>query len=402
MNVLLVCYHLEPMKTSAAVQMKDLAMAFKLAGHNVYFLAPSEKIHQSIDEEDKDGIKLIRIRANRNEDGGNVIRALHEFKMALLLPLKFNRTSLADKDIDLVAWYSPSIFFGIFIWFLRVSRKPKCFLILRDIFPDWMLGLGVIKKGPAYRLLKFMAHLQYLAADVIGVQAPSDMKLMERYRSAGRRSLVVLNNWQYPSNIRVKSPFRAAESPLEGRKIIAHLGNLGVAQGFDFIIDVADLLQSHDDIGFLLMGRGSEKSRLENLVADRGLKNVMFHDEVEPADVASVLEECSIGLVSLHRDHIGQNIPGKFLTYLLAGKPVVARVGEKSDLGDIIAARGVGFSYGGQRADEMASMVVNLFLEDDRLAQMSRECKALARDLFSPDAACRTILSNLVSHERDQ
>ena len=157
MNVLLVCYHLEPMKTSAAVQMKDLAMAFKLAGHNVYFLAPSEKIHQSIDEEDKDGIKLIRIRANRNEDGGNVIRALHEFKMALLLPLKFNRTSLADKDIDLVAWYSPSIFFGIFIW-LRARRSPNrqtriAFnMVLATMIVQMALGIVTVMNSSPWEL----------------------------------------------------------------------------------------------------------------------------------------------------------------------------------------------------------------------------------------------------------
>ena len=44
------------------------------------------------------------------------------------------------------------------------------YLILRDIFPDWAVHTGVLKKGPAYYLFKVFEHIQYRAADVIGVE----------------------------------------------------------------------------------------------------------------------------------------------------------------------------------------------------------------------------------------
>lgn len=395
MNILLVCYHIEPMKTSAAVQMRDLARAFQNSGHNAIFLAPSERIDEPVTEETKEGVRLIRIRADRNEGAGNLLRAWHEFKMAVLVPLRIGKTSIANVAVDAVVWYSPSIFFGPFIWYLRFTKNPKCFLILRDIFPDWMLSLGLIKRGMGYAILKFVAHIQYLAADVIGVQSPSDLKLLEHYRKPLRRSLVVLNNWQYPSPTTEFFTFDLEQSSLRGRKVIAHLGNLGVAQGFDMIIDVATHLRSNKDIGFLLMGRGTEAERLKKLVSLRGLDNVLFHDEVDPSEVPNVLAQCTVGLVSLHHEHIGQNIPGKFLTYLLCGKPVLAKVGENSDLGKLISEKEVGLSYSGVSAAEMATMAVDLVSDSEGLREMSLACKSLAQIMFYPNIACRSILESL-------
>jgi hypothetical protein len=39
------------------------------------------------------------------------------------------------------------------VWFLKLRLSCKGYLILRDIFPEWLIDLGIMKKGVAYFFL---------------------------------------------------------------------------------------------------------------------------------------------------------------------------------------------------------------------------------------------------------
>jgi len=105
-------------------------------------------------------------------------------------------------------------------------------------------------------------------------------------------------------------------------------------------------LKDRGDIGFLFVGRGSELPRLRVIARDRLLENVLFYDEVDSGEVPGLLAQCHIGLVALDLRHKTHNIPGKFLTYVQAGLPVLARINANNDLVGLIETEGVGRVYG--------------------------------------------------------
>ncbi|MDO8261601.1 MAG: glycosyltransferase [Gallionella sp.] len=69
--------------------------------------------------------------------------------------------------------------------------------------------------------------------------------------------------------------------------MFVYAGNMGVAQGMDILIDLAERLRSRRDIGFQFVGRGrgSDAQRLRGDAKARGLDNVEFHDEIEPSGI---------------------------------------------------------------------------------------------------------------------
>src|SRR3546814_1252112 len=134
------------------------------------------------------------------------------------------------------------------------------YLILRDICPEWTVDLGIMGKGPAYWYFRAVAALQYAVADVIGVQTKSNLSYMEYWRREGKRRIEVLNNWQYPAP-NTGCSIQISRTPLKARNIFAYIGNLGIAQGMDILLDLADHLRQRDDIGFIFVGRGSEADR---------------------------------------------------------------------------------------------------------------------------------------------
>ena len=85
-------------------------------------------------------------------------------------------------------------------------------------------------------------------------------------------------------------------------------------------------------MGFLFVGRGSDAQTLRTEARALGLTNVVFFDEIDPDEIPGLYAQCDIGLVSLDRRHKTHNIPGKFLSYMRSGLPVLASVNPGNDI----------------------------------------------------------------------
>ena len=93
-----------------------------------------------------------------------------------------------------------------------------------------------------------------------------------------------------------------------------------------------------------------------------------------------------------HRTH---NIPGKFLSYMQSGLPVLAKINPGNDLVDLINKTQVGYAYIGSSVAELRDIVealVDKLMPTDR---MELRCKNLAKELFSTEVAVKQILTAL-------
>jgi glycosyltransferase involved in cell wall biosynthesis len=295
-----------------------------------------------------------------------------------------------DTKWDLIAWYSPTIFFGPLIWALKRASKCRTYLILRDIFPEWAQDIGLMGKGPVFQFFKTIANFQYAIADTIGVQTPSNLKYLTQWSETPARRLEVLQNWQTPLP-NVGSSISISATPLMGRKIFVYVGNMGVAQGMDIFIDLAESLKHRQDLGFLFVGRGSEVARLAVLA--HSLTNTLFCNEVDSGEMPGLLAQCQVGLLALDTRHKTHNIPGKFLTYLLAGLPVLARVNAGTDLAHLIENEDVGRVYVGNQVDPLRKFAEELMDSALTHERMSARGRALGERMFSPETAARQIIA---------
>ncbi|MGB3339459.1 MAG: glycosyltransferase family 4 protein, partial [Devosia sp.] len=180
-----------------------------------------------------------------------------------------------------------------------------------------------------------------------------------------------------------------------GRKIFAYIGNMGVAQGMDVLIDMAENLAHRPDAGLVFVGRGSDFARLQAEAKRRNLTNTLFFDEIPATQIPGLLDQCFAGLVALDPAHKSHNIPGKFLSYLRAGLPVLARVNAGTDLIQIIDEDGVGRAFTGNAASEMARFAEALMDDPARHADMRVHARNLAERDFSPAATVVQIMSHL-------
>lgn len=398
MRIALIADTFPPLRTSGAVQLRDLSREFVRQGHALTVMLPTAGLNSPWLLEDIDGVQVLRLRAPKTKDINYVSRTLNEFLMPFAMLRNLRKSKLAQERWDGVVWYAPSIFHGPLANALKKVNGCKGYLIIRDIFPEWAADMGLMGRGLPYKFFKAVANYQYSVADVIGIQTHGNQAY---FADRSNSRVEVLQNWLADAP-NVGCSIDVPGGKLAGRTVFVYAGNMGVAQGMGVLLDLAERLRSRTDIGFLFVGRGSDVSRLRTDADKRGLDNVAFHDEIDPAEIPGLYAQCHIGIVALDPRHKTHNIPGKFLSYMQAGLPVLASINPGNDLERMIASEGVGRVCTDQSVENLHKLVVELVDEvtEAGLAgteAVARRCKALSEKLFSPATAVRQIVSALKS-----
>lgn len=394
MRVLVIVDTYVPERISAALQMHDLVREMLRQGHVPTVIVPAPELDRRWRITHVDDVEVLRIRTPRTKDIGKVRRVLAEWWLPYGLLRGLRNSTLTDTRWEGLVWYSPSIFLAPMVKRLKQRWGCRGYLILRDLFPDWAVDTGVLRRNSVvYRWFKRVERQQYAIANVIGVQTPANVPLVRRDSPAGAH-IEVLNNW-------LASPMAgdSADDPtqgfLDGRTVFVYTGNMGPAQSMDCLIFLAERMQDRPKAAFLFVGRGSDAARLRLLAETRCLQNVRFLDEIDAQRIPGLLARCHVGLIALDPRHTTHNIPGKLLTYLHAGLPVLARINPGNDLEALIRDQGIGQVVAGNDDDSLLAMAVTL-LEDAAMRTAMATCgRALARSMFSPTAAVEQIMAGL-------
>ena len=391
MRLALIADTFPPHRSSGAVQLRDLSREFARQGHTLSVLLPSsyEKAPWSL--KDLDGVQILHLRAPNTKDVGYVRRTLAELLMPFAMWLNLRRSPLAGTEWDGVIWYSPSIFHGPLVKALKKRSCCKGYLVIRDIFPDWAADMGLMRRGVVYRFFAAVAGYQYSVADYIGVQTSGNLRYFKHWTRPGRE-LQVLPNW-LGAQASACCSIRLDDTHLAGRHIFVYAGNMGIAQGMDAILELAERLAQNRRIGFLFVGRGSEVARLKEIASSLQLDNTLFFDEIDPDEIPSLYAQCSAGIVALDPRHNSHNIPGKFLTYMQCGLPVLANINSGNDLAQLVRSERVGRVCETNSVADLYQFAVDLLTEIELDDQLSSRCTAL----FDREFAVEKIVLQIVS-----
>lgn len=394
MRIALIADAFPPLRTSGAVQLRDLSIEMVRQGHEPMVMIPSADLKQPWLMEEMNGVRILRLKAPRTKDIGYMRRTIGEFLLPFMMLRNLRKSPLADVRWDGVVWYSPTIFLGPIVNALKKTSACRGYLIIRDIFPEWAVDMGLLSRGIAYRFFKAIEHYQYSVADVIGVQTAANLFYFDHWTKQDGRRVEVLQNWlaEAPD---IGCSISVADGPLTGRTIFVYAGNMGVAQGMGILIDLAERLHDREDIGFLFVGRGSDSHILRDDAKARGLENIVFHDEVDPSEIPGLYAQCHVGVVALDPRHKTHNIPGKFLSYMQSGLPVLASINPGNDLAKIIEHEDVGRVCTDYSVDTLERLARNFVGEIVADANVPARCRALSAKLFSPEAVVRQVTAAL-------
>ena len=390
--LLLVVYYL-PSTMSSAKLIHDLATEFHRLGHDPVVVAPDESISDDTEITRDNGIAVLRVRTGKIKTASRVLRGFNEAILSTLIWEKGKRF-FKDNPCDLIVYYSPTIFFGSLVQRLKKLYRCPSYLILRDIFPQWAVDAGVLKKGLAYRYFKLKEFQNYRAADIIGVQSPANLNYFKENGLDRQYQTELLYNWATLKEDNIQPGNYRERMGLQGKVVFFYGGNLGVAQDMDNIIRLAKNIENVQNVHFLLVGDGSEKSRLASDIVSNKITNVTIHDAVGQQEYLSMLSEFDVGLISLDRNLRTQNFPGKLLGYMYHSMPILASINPGNDLKDILENNNAGLVCINGEDSLLVSSARRLAGSETLRRQLGLNARALLESTFSVSKAAQQILSH--------
>jgi hypothetical protein len=285
-----------------------------------------------------DNIQLVNSSAFLSlRKGSNFKRFLYEIFLSITLFFKV-LLFVNKKNIDLVIWYGPSSLLWPVVLLLKLLSKSKVYYILRDIFPDWLVDLGVVKSKFLIKFLKILSSPQYSVPDIIGVETEKNQKYILSKNLTTKR-VEVLNNWpSLSNNSRTHKHLPNFQDYLKKNDLniqALYIGNTSIAHDLKtvkkWLCDNCKDLDLCFDINFFTSDYPyNSKNKIKSKITEKqwGQVNDYF--------LPYIIKNMNFGIVTLNTKLITQNIPGKFVSYIQFGVPVLCFVNKASSLAEMV------------------------------------------------------------------
>ena len=364
----------------------DLMRKFVHEGHNVYIVVPFERRTQretSLFESAGAhilGVKTLNIqKANVIEKGIGTLLLESQYMRAIQRYLK-------DIRFDLVLYSTPPITFNKVIRFIKRKYGASSYLLLKDIFPQNAVDLGMLSPHSLiYRLFRKKERALYALSDYIGCMSPANVKyVIEHNPEIDSRCIEVC-----PNCIELLSE-RENFDPLAIRKryeiapdkiLCIYGGNLGKPQGIDFLIET---------------GGGTEYSRLEQWFQIKNPANAKLLNSLPKREYDLLMRSADIGLIYLDHRFTIPNYPSRMLSYLENAIPIMMAIDKNTDIGRIAEQNNYG--YWVESGDIMEfDCKLDALLEDSSLRKsMGLRGYEYLKANYTVDHAMRIIMSHFM------
>ncbi len=263
-------------------------------------------------------------------------------------------------------------FNGIAAAVLSVLKRKPLLYDIQDMYPDMAVAGSIVQPGLLTRFWERL-HRWALRRAARIIVLGDDMRARIIAKGIDPAKVFIVRSG-------VETPRAGSQTPplnpgvlhaIRGnfRFALLHAGNLGFYGAWDTIIAAARQLEK-ENIGFVFVGDGAERSRLENLAARA--TNIRFLPFFTSSDIPSVLAAPDAHIVTIKRGLEGVVVPSKMFGIIAAGKPIVAVAARETDVATLGLRQGFAICADPANPDELASSIRALVADTAALASMSQ------------------------------
>lgn len=369
----------------------ELAQEFIRRGHDVTVITPDICLQEDVSFSTFQGVKTWRFKSGPLKDVSKIQRAINE---TLLSYRAWNsiKSQIKKETFDGVVYYSPSIFWGHLVKKIKSRCQCPAYLILRDMFPQWVIDAGMLKAGSLIeRYFRVFERSSYRQANRIGLMSDKNLEVF-RVNNKGY-PCEVLRNWASltPTVPPLGYIPLRQRLGLDDKVIFFYGGNIGHAQDMGNLMRLARKMAEHPQAHFLFIGQGDEVELINSLAAEWSLPNFTYLASVNQDEFKFILSEMDIGLFSLSARHSSHNFPGKLLGYMVQSLPILGSVNAGNDLLDVVNQNNAGLIHINGEDDKLHESAVLMLKDVAARRQFGLGANALLREQFSVESAAQTI-----------
>jgi len=326
---------------------QDLLRQFVLNGHEVTVVCPVERRTGRPTKVIKENAaSILQVRTLNVQKASIWEKGIATLSLNWVLQ-KALRQHFANSTFDLILYATPPITITGLIEWLKNRSRAKTYLLLKDIFPQNAVDIGMFGSKSLLHLYFKRKELKlYELSDRIGCMSPANVQYIRKHHPTIASKLEENPNAVDLTKINGAVVNRMSVLQKWGipDQTVVYLygGNLGKPQGTSFLLSLIAEAQQLPSAYFLIVGDGTEYPELKKWFDLNQPSNAKLIQRLAKVDFDELAACCDVGLILLRKEFTIPNFPSRLLTYLENKIPVLAITDIASDLGAIAEREGFG------------------------------------------------------------
>ncbi len=275
-------------------------------------------------------------------------------------------------------------------WWLARRYKAKFIFEVRDLWPQTAVDMGAMKKNslPA-KLLYAWEKFMYNKAEKIIVLLPYAKDYVASRGINPEKVFwlpngVNLERFDHPAPLEEGSEVAEVFEQYRDKFKVVYTGAHGVPNGLDVIVEAARLIQEKsENIHFILIGEGTEKSRLKEKTQSLELTNITFCEPIPKQAIPSALlaADClvySIPAFNIYRYGVSLN---KSFDYLASAKPVVMAGNPQNN---IVEEANAGIAVEPENPEALAEAIIKIYeLPEEKRIELGKNGRRYVEQFYN-------------------
>lgn len=352
----------------------DLLREFAKHGHNLFVISPVERRKNQetrVIKTERATILKLKIgntqKTNIIEKGISTISIEPQFIAGI-------KKFFSDVKFDLVIYSTPPITFCNAIEYVKKRDGAKTYLLLKDIFPQNAVDIGIMSKsgikGLIYKVFRNKEKKLYRISDYIGCMSQANVEyVLKQNPGINPEKVEICPNSVEVVDMSVDEKTRGEirrkyAIPLD-KTVFVYGGNLGKPQGIDFMIECLKSQKKNKEVYFLIVGDGTEYGKIETYVESDKPSNVRLMKRLPKEDYDKMVAACDVGMIFLDHRFTIPNFPSRLLSYMQAKIPVLAVTDPNTDIGNVIVDGGFGWWCESDDVDGLVALISKIKTDKD-------------------------------------
>jgi len=340
MRILILGINYHPERTSVSPFTTGLSEHLAAQGHSVKVITafpyyPDWRIWDGYrgkltQKENLNGVHIRRVLHFIPWKPSRLIeRLLHDFSFAAAALI----AGLGEGECDVIYCSSPPPAVALAAYAVSRLKGVPYIIKLTDLASEAALATGILRPGPLVRMARRLEDFLYRNAEAVFCLCDVFVDSL-RARGIAATQLHRIPDWGDTENIRPgpgDGRFRAANNISAGQFLLLHTGNMGKKQDLVNLVRAAELTRRDEHLVWVIVGEGEDRELIESEIQARKLENVRLLP-LQPREALSrMYADADVLLLNQKASVKDAVIPSKLLTYMAAGRPVIASVDAGSE-----------------------------------------------------------------------
>lgn len=379
----------------------DLMQEFNRNNHKVYVACASDKLlNKNAILMEENGINVLRILCDNLTGNVNLLK---KGLATITLERKFINAindNLFNIKFDLIIYSTPPITFAKAVEVIKLRDGAKAYLLLKDIFPQNAVDIGMMKKGSlVYRYFKNKENYLYQLSDYIGCMSEANVMYITRNnKKVNPNKIEVCPNSINPVMID-KSNLRLIRHKYGiPNECIAFIygGNLGKPQGIDFIIECLKKNMNKKDRFFVICGKGKDYNKLKAFFTENSPANMILINGLAKEEYDELCKSCDVGLIFLDHRFTIPNFPSRMLSYMEYAMPIVACTDTNTDIGSVIKDGEFGWWCESNNSDLFKNIVDEICSSKEIISSHGEKSREFLENNYTVKLSYNVIMRHLI------